>query len=50
MRAEHGDDLVVMADLCVDEYTSHGHCGVLDKNGTLLTDLTAREIDALRSH
>jgi len=23
-----GDDVVLMADLCVDEYTSHGHCGV----------------------
>jgi porphobilinogen synthase len=27
---EVGDELVLMADLCVDEYTSHGHCGVLD--------------------
>ena len=25
-----GDRMVLMADLCVDEYTSHGHCGVLD--------------------
>lgn len=25
-----GDEMVLMADLCVDEYTSHGHCGVLD--------------------
>ena len=40
LRAEHGDDLVVMADLCVDEYTSHGHCGVLDKNGNVDNDLT----------
>ena len=30
VRAEVGDALVVMADLCVDEYTDHGHCGVLD--------------------
>ena len=28
-----GDDLVVMADLCVDEYTSHGHCGMMDAHG-----------------
>ncbi len=30
VRAEVGDALVVMADLCVDEYTDHGHCGILD--------------------
>ncbi len=28
--ADVGDEMVLMADLCVDEYTSHGHCGVLD--------------------
>ena len=31
LRAEVGDDIVVMADLCLDEYTDHGHCGVLDR-------------------
>ena len=30
VRAAVGDDLVVMADLCLDEFTDHGHCGVLD--------------------
>ena len=30
LAADLGDRIVVMADLCVDEYTSHGHCGVLD--------------------
>ena len=30
VRAEVGDELVVMADLCLDEFTDHGHCGVLD--------------------
>ena len=40
LRAEHGDNLVIMSDLCVDEYTSHGHCGVLDKNGNVDNDLT----------
>jgi len=30
LAAEVGDSMVLMADLCVDEYTSHGHCGVLD--------------------
>ena len=40
LRAEHGDGLVIMSDLCVDEYTSHGHCGVLDRNGNVDNDLT----------
>ncbi len=31
--AEVGDDLVVMADLCLDEFTDHGHCGVLVSDG-----------------
>lgn len=30
LSADVGDRMVVMADLCVDEYTDHGHCGVLD--------------------
>jgi porphobilinogen synthase len=30
LAADVGDRMVLMADLCVDEYTSHGHCGVLD--------------------
>ena len=30
LSADVGDRMVLMADLCVDEYTSHGHCGVLD--------------------
>ena len=36
LRNEVGDDVVLMADLCVDEYTSHGHCGVLDASGLSL--------------
>lgn len=35
-----GDDLVVMADLCLDEYTSHGHCGVLNARGDVDNDAT----------
>jgi porphobilinogen synthase len=35
-----GDDMVLMADLCVDEYTDHGHCGVLDGNGSVDNDAT----------
>ncbi|MBK6872138.1 MAG: porphobilinogen synthase [Kineosporiaceae bacterium] len=38
--AEVGDDLVVMADLCLDEFTDHGHCGVLDEAGRVDNDAT----------
>ncbi|MEU6488155.1 porphobilinogen synthase [Streptomyces sp. NPDC046887] len=40
VRAEVGDDLVVMSDLCLDEYTDHGHCGVLDAEGRVDNDAT----------
>ncbi len=35
-----GDDVVLMADLCVDEYTDHGHCGILDGHGSVDNDQT----------
>jgi porphobilinogen synthase len=35
-----GDSLVVIADLCLDEYTDHGHCGVLDDHGRVRNDAT----------
>jgi porphobilinogen synthase len=35
-----GDDLVIISDLCLDEYTSHGHCGVLDSRGQVENDTT----------
>lgn len=38
--AEVGGDTVVMADLCLDEFTDHGHCGVLDADGTVDNDAT----------
>jgi porphobilinogen synthase len=38
--AEVGDRLPVMADLCLDEFTDHGHCGVLDDAGTVDNDAT----------
>ena len=38
--AEVGDDIVVMADLCLDEYTEHGHCGLLTANGDVDNDAT----------
>lgn len=40
VKAEVGDDLVVMSDLCLDEYTDHGHCGVLDAEGRVDNDAT----------
>src|SRR4051794_36038780 len=40
LRAEVGDDVVVMADLCLDEYTDHGHCGVLRPDGDVDNDAT----------
>ena len=40
IRDEVGEDLVVMADLCLDEYTSSGHCGVLAADGTVDNDAT----------
>ena len=40
LRDEVGDDVVLMADLCVDEYTDHGHCGILDGHGSVDTDAT----------
>jgi porphobilinogen synthase len=40
LRDEVGDDMVVMADLCLDEYTDHGHCGVLATDGTVDNDAT----------
>jgi porphobilinogen synthase len=38
--AEVGDSTVVMGDLCLDEFTSHGHCGVLAADGTVDNDAT----------
>nr|WP_062340555.1 porphobilinogen synthase [Herbidospora sakaeratensis] len=40
LRADFGDDLVVMADTCLDEYTDHGHCGILTESGEVDNDLT----------
>jgi porphobilinogen synthase len=40
LREALGDDVVLMADLCVDEYTDHGHCGILDDNGDVDNDAT----------
>ncbi|MEY4231284.1 MAG: delta-aminolevulinic acid dehydratase [Actinomycetota bacterium] len=40
VRDAIGDRMVVMADLCVDEYTDHGHCGILDGHGSVDNDRT----------
>jgi porphobilinogen synthase len=40
VRAEVGDQLVVMSDLCLDEYTDHGHCGLLTESGEVDNDAT----------
>jgi porphobilinogen synthase len=40
LRAELGDEHVVIADLCLDEYTDHGHCGALDEDGNVDNDAT----------
>jgi porphobilinogen synthase len=40
LRDSVGDAMVVMADLCLDEYTDHGHCGVLDGDGQVDNDAT----------
>src|SRR4051812_27280746 len=40
--AEVGDAIPVMADLCLDEFTDHGHCGVLAEDGSVDNDATLR--------
>jgi porphobilinogen synthase len=40
VKAEVGDELVVMSDLCLDEYTDHGHCGLVDSAGRVDNDAT----------
>jgi porphobilinogen synthase len=42
LKAELGDDTVLMADTCLDEFTDHGHCGVLDAQGRVDNDETLR--------
>jgi porphobilinogen synthase len=40
LRGELGDSTVLMADLCLDEFTDHGHCGVLADDGSVDNDAT----------
>ncbi|NMN97954.1 porphobilinogen synthase [Antrihabitans stalactiti] len=46
LQTELGDDTVLMADTCLDEFTDHGHCGVLAEDGAVDNDATlARYVD-----
>jgi len=40
LRSDLGDDVVLIADLCVDEYTTHGHCGIVRDDGSVDNDAT----------
>ena len=42
LASDLGDATVLMADTCLDEFTDHGHCGVLDEFGRVDTDATVR--------
>jgi porphobilinogen synthase len=47
---EHVPGLMVITDVCIDEYTSHGHCGIV-KNGKILNDETLECLRAMaRTH
>jgi len=47
LRAETGDQCVIMADLCLCEYTDHGHCGVLTAGGDVANDATLERYAAI---
>jgi porphobilinogen synthase len=40
IKDDHGDNLVVITDDCMDEYTDHGHCGIIRADGTVDNDAT----------
>jgi porphobilinogen synthase len=47
LKDELGDEIVLMADLCLDEFTDHGHCGVLDESGAVDNDATLERYRAM---
>lgn len=47
LRDDVGDALVLMADDCLDEYTDHGHCGILDRRGEVDNDVTLERYAAI---
>ena len=48
-RAAVGEDLVIMSDLCLDEFTDHGHCGLLDAEDVVDNDATLQRYAAMAS-
>lgn len=40
LREEFGDDILLISDLCLDEYTDHGHCGIVGDDGDVVNDAT----------
>ncbi|HEU5110401.1 MAG TPA: porphobilinogen synthase [Micromonosporaceae bacterium] len=47
LRSDLGDATVLMSDVCLDEFTDHGHCGVLAPDGTVDNDATLRRYGEL---
>jgi porphobilinogen synthase len=47
LRDDHGDTIVLMADTCLDEYTDHGHCGIVDDRGEVDNDATLERYGAI---
>src|SRR5256886_10495863 len=47
LRAEVGDDCVILADLCMCEYTDHGHCGLVTEAGDVSNDATLERYAAI---
>jgi porphobilinogen synthase len=46
-RLKEDTDTVLIADLCLDEYTDHGHCGIVDQRGRVDNDLTLERYQAV---
>ncbi len=47
LRDDLGDATVLMADTCLDEFTDHGHCGVLDADGRVDNDATLPRYESM---
>src|ERR1700727_2058216 len=47
LRDEVGDGCVIMADLCLCEYTDHGHCGIITPDGGVINDATVARYAAI---
>ena len=44
LRERYGDELYIITDVCFCEYTTHGHCGVVDEHGGLVNDATLQNL------